>query len=306
MDTYTDMNEFLHIPDERLSGGTVLRQAQLVMLRILRVFDAICKKHSLTYWLDAGTLLGAARHGGFIPWDDDIDVMMPLADYEHFCKIAPQELPFDMFFQTVHTDPEHDICWAKIRDRFSYMDDPGGPYNYSQGIPIDIFPGYLQTERQFKYRNLFGLLPPFNNAPLKPSKRNSWKRNAYFAVWGLIQSLIRPFIKLNAIQKLLQKWGVHGVKGFCYNPLLPWFQFFPEDVVLPVSKIQFEGYEFSAPANTDLYLTIYFGDWRKLPPVSKRHSHNIQGIHITDAGLKPHKSSLRWSDYHGTETRSKK
>lgn len=305
MDTYTDMNEFLHIPDERLSGGTVLRQAQLVMLRILRVFDAICKKHSLTYWLDAGTLLGAARHGGFIPWDDDIDVMMPLADYEHFCKIAPQELPFDMFFQTVHTDPEHDICWAKIRDRFSYMDDPGGPYNYNQGIPIDIFPGYLQTERQFKYRNLFGLLPPFNNAPLKPSKRNSWKRNAYFAVWGLIQSLIRPFIKLNAIQKLLQKWGVHGVKGFCYNPLLPWFQFFPEDVVLPVSKIQFEGYEFSAPANTDLYLTIYFGDWRKLPPVSKRHSHNIQGIHITDAGLKPHKSSLRWSDYHGTETRSK-
>ena len=86
MDTYTDMNKFLHIPDERLSGGTVLRQAQLVMLRILRVFDAICKKHSLTYWLDAGTLLGAARHGGFIPWDDDIDVMMPLADYEHFCK----------------------------------------------------------------------------------------------------------------------------------------------------------------------------------------------------------------------------
>ena len=92
------MNDFLHIPDERLKGDTVLRQAQLVMLRILRVFDAICTKHSLTYWLDAGTLLGAARHGGFIPWDDDIDVMMPLSDYEKFCTLAEKELPFDMFF----------------------------------------------------------------------------------------------------------------------------------------------------------------------------------------------------------------
>ena len=227
------MSNFLHIPDERLKGDTVLRQAQFVMLRILRVFDELCTKHSLTYWLDAGTLLGAARHGGFFPWGDDIDVMMPLADYEHFCEIAEKELPFDMFFQTAHTDPEHDICWAKIRDRFSYMDDPGGPYNYNQGIPIDIFPAYLQTERQFKWRNILGLLPPFNNEPLKPSKRNSWKRNAYFTLWGIVQSIIRPFVKLHVIRSALQKWGTRGIKGFCYNPKLPWFQFFPEEVVFP-------------------------------------------------------------------------
>ena len=110
------------------------------MLRILKVFDAICCKYNLTYWMDAGTLLGAARYGGFIPWDDDVDVIMPIEDYEKFHSIAEKELPYDMFYQTNQTDPEHNISWAKIRDRFSYMDDPGGPYPYCQGIPIDIFP----------------------------------------------------------------------------------------------------------------------------------------------------------------------
>ena len=106
-------------PDERLKEGTDLQKAQRVMLRILKVFDAICKKYELTYWLDAGTLLGAARHGGFIPWDDDVDVAMPVDDYKKFCEIAPKEMPYDMFFQTKQTDSKHDITWAKIRDRIS-------------------------------------------------------------------------------------------------------------------------------------------------------------------------------------------
>jgi len=298
------MNDFLHIPDERLKGDTVLRQAQLVMLRILRVFDEICTKHALTYWLDAGTLLGAARHGGFIPWDDDIDVMMPLADYEQFCALAEKELPFDMFFQTAKTDPAHDISWAKIRDRFSYMDDPGGPYNYNQGIPIDIFPAYLQTERQFKWRNIFGLLPPFNNKPLRISKRNTWKRNAYFFAWGTIQFFMRPLVRIAPITKALQRFGRHGTKGFCYNPLLPWFQFFPTEIVLPVSKIQFEGFAFSAPADTDTYLTVYYGDWKTPPPEHKRDRHGVRGIHITDTGPKPDKHSLKWEEYYGNEQKS--
>lgn len=298
------MNDFSHIPDNRLSAAEPAHRFRLVMLRILRIFDEICKKYSLTYWLDAGTLLGAARHRGFIPWDDDIDVMMPLEDYHRFCEIAEKELPFDMFFQTSKTDPEHDISWAKIRDRFSYMDDPGGPYNYNQGIPIDIFPAYLQTRRQFKWRNIFGLLPPFNNKPLRISKRNSWKRNAYFFVWGTVQYMFRILLHIPAIKTGLQKFGKAGEKGFCYNPLLPWFQFFPENIVLPVSKITFEGYEFSAPADTNTYLTIYYGDWKTPPPEHKRGGHGVRGVHTTDAGPEPDKHSLKWEDYHPNEKTS--
>ena len=70
-----------------------LERLQKEELKILEVIDSICRKHGLTYFIDAGTTLGAVRHGGFIPWDDDADVGMPYEDYKKFCEIAPHELP---------------------------------------------------------------------------------------------------------------------------------------------------------------------------------------------------------------------
>ena len=77
-----------------------LRKAQLIMLDMLIEFDAICKKHQLQYWLDSGTLLGAVRHQGFIPWDDDIDICMERNDYQKFIQICSQELSKEYFLQT--------------------------------------------------------------------------------------------------------------------------------------------------------------------------------------------------------------
>lgn len=295
------MTEY-NFPDNRLEGETTLRSAQLVMLRILKVFDAICKKYNLKYWLDAGTLLGAARHDGFIPWDDDIDVAMPVEDYNKFLEIAENEMPYDMFFQTKKTDPEHDITWAKIRDRFSYMDDEGGPYPYNQGIPIDIFPMYIQTQRQFKHRNIAAMLPPWENEPLKTSPRYSKKHNLYNFVWGTAQRIMKmlfyiPIIK-SAYTKFLHKQSESNIEGFGYDPERPWFQFFPTECVFPLSTIHFEDADFSAPCDVDRYLTIYFDDWRTPPPEGKRAVHSVNSIHLTDAGPKPDKHSLNWTDYH--------
>lgn len=88
--------------------------AQKVMLEILQEIHKICVENNLTYWLEAGTLLGAVRHKGFIPWDDDSDVSMPRADYEKFLKIAQKKLPEDMFLQTQDTDKEYPLPWAKM------------------------------------------------------------------------------------------------------------------------------------------------------------------------------------------------
>ena len=82
-----------------------LRNCQLKQLEILKVIDSICKKHGLNYWLDGGTLLGAVRHGGFIPWDDDIDIAMDYQDMMRFAKVAPDDLPEVLFVQTPETDP---------------------------------------------------------------------------------------------------------------------------------------------------------------------------------------------------------
>ena len=284
-------------PDPRLTvEASDLRLAQLVMLRLLAIFDDICGRLGLRYWLDAGTLLGAARHGGFIPWDDDVDVMMPVEDYRVFLEAAGGELPYDVFLQTKTTDPEHDISWAKLRDRYSYMDDPGGPYPYCQGIPIDIFPAYLQTERQFRLRSFFGVIAPFGNAPDKPSGRYSLAHNAFCLANGAAQRAFLAAARIGKLKDAFLRWGARGERGWCYDPERPWFQFFPQDCVEPLGRIAFEGHSFSCPRDVDRYLTIYFGDWRTPPPESKRGTHGVGAIHLRDAGPRPHSSSLSWEE----------
>ena len=92
-----------------------LRQAQKIMLYIMKKIHEVCVKHNIKYWLDYGTLLGAIRHDGFIPWDDDLDICMMREDYEKFNKVAQAELGDEFFWQTPETDT--DLCYeyGKVR-----------------------------------------------------------------------------------------------------------------------------------------------------------------------------------------------
>ena len=130
-------------PDNRQEGETVLRQAQLVMLRMLKIIDYICRKHDISYWMCSGTLLGAVRHKGFIPWDDDLDICMIREDYERFVKIAVNEFPEDMMLQTRETDPHYHYLPlpCKVRDKKSFILSPGyEDEECEKGLFIDIFP----------------------------------------------------------------------------------------------------------------------------------------------------------------------
>ena len=80
-------------PDKREEGSTQIRQCQLVMIRMLKIVDYLCNHYQVKYFLTGGTLIGAIRHKGFIPWDDDLDISMPRASYEAFLRIAPSEIP---------------------------------------------------------------------------------------------------------------------------------------------------------------------------------------------------------------------
>ena len=93
-----------------------LRKVQIKQLTILKEIDRICKKHNIDYWLDGGTLLGAVRHRGFIPWDDDIDIAMKASDIKQFETIAQKELPTWLFLQNRQTDPYCKEDITKIRD----------------------------------------------------------------------------------------------------------------------------------------------------------------------------------------------
>ena len=192
LDLYTNMklNTFSQFPDNRLTGETPLRQLQLIALRLLKIFDQICQDNNLSYWLDAGTLLGAVRHNGFIPWDDDLDVMMPYEDYIKFCNLPSSAFPEDVFLQTQQTDTDYICPWVKLRDKFSHIDEAGGPYPYSQAVFIDIFPVLNMTERQHKFRSICTFLPPYNRTydPLvkhltfKSKIKNSLSNCFYFFI----------------------------------------------------------------------------------------------------------------------------
>src|SRR5690242_9470114 len=130
-------------PDNRENGETRLRQCQLVMLRMFKIFDFLCTRHQIKYFLTGGSLIGAVRHQGFIPWDDDLDVGMTRENYERFIQYAVPELPNDIFFQNINTDPfyrETDYVDARLRDKYSSYNHIGKKNNaFHEGLQVDIF-----------------------------------------------------------------------------------------------------------------------------------------------------------------------
>jgi lipopolysaccharide cholinephosphotransferase len=131
--------------DIRCIGKTNIEQVQLVVYRMLKILDQICKKHDIDYWLDYGTLLGAVRHKGFIPWDNEADIGMMRDDYDRFLQIVDLELPRDLFFQTAITDPNYVFSYlieGKLRDRYSnYIEfaNENPQCNWHNGIQLDFF-----------------------------------------------------------------------------------------------------------------------------------------------------------------------
>lgn len=147
LNKYLCPNSYIQFPDEREKGKTSQEQLKYVLVRLLRVFDYICKKHYIDYWLDYGTLLGAIRHNGFIPWDNDIDIGILRPDYELFLEKGVKELPRDIFFQNSDTDPNMaPYSWlveARLRDRYSNyvgaIESMGESITWHNGIQLDFF-----------------------------------------------------------------------------------------------------------------------------------------------------------------------
>jgi len=134
------------LEEEIRCGYTVtseMKKAWAVMLDLLAEFDRVCKKHNIKYYASGGTMLGAVRHKGFIPWDDDIDLMMERADYEKLCIVGPTEFKHPYFLQNKYTDPECPNIMSKLRNSettaFSAVEEHGF-MKYNKGIFIDIFP----------------------------------------------------------------------------------------------------------------------------------------------------------------------
>lgn len=258
-----------------------LRKAQLLMLNALLNINEICEENDIDYWLDWGTLLGAVRHQGFIPWDDDIDLAMPRNDYNKFINIASNLLNDDLFLQTVNNDPFYPKrtipCKIRIDNTFilEKEDVIYGTENdtlYHRGIFIDIFPIDEFTDKNFKYKRAFSVpyylktISQFNKS--KNKKRYYVSRIFKLLPWSYLENIKNKLIKTNG------DFFGYGIESPNLNHK------FKKTDIYPLKKLKFEGYEFSVPNKYNTYLIeLYGGDFMDIPPVDK------QEIHILDIKL---------------------
>ncbi len=256
--------------DRREEGETVLRQAQLVQLHILHVFHRICEEHNLTYFLLAGTALGAARHGGFIPWDDDLDVAMPRKDYKKFRKIAATVLPDDLTAE----DTGLLLPFMKVRDRYSFFYEacPDKTMADCSGIYMDIFPLDYYPSKCFK---LWEKIQRICHKTWRHSRkfRVATKRNLWKGLYALPLALLSMIVSQIAYGILWSAQFLFDKKiiGLCYN--MGNICYFNAADVFPPKRIRFEDDDFWGFQNIEAVLDAQYGAWREIPPPEKRPRH---------------------------------
>ena len=241
-----------------------LEEAKEIMLDILIEFDQICKKNNLTYWLDAGTLLGAIRHKGFIPWDDDIDVSMPRDDYNKFIQIYKKELSPYLFLQTKESDPGYSQYYTKIRNTntlFLEHDEKEKDIIYNQGIFIDIFPvNYIDSKMNHVY-------------PFLRFLGNFFTKNRFYIKYFNID-VYKYYIKI--FNNLHDHKNNFIRKGPEVTSKLKSIE---KKDIFPLKEVEFENLTFPVPYNYDKYLKEIYGDYMILLPLEQRekirHSYDI-------------------------------
>ena len=233
--------------------GSALRNDQKEMLKVLVAFAEICEKNNIQWWLCSGTLLGAARHGGFIPWDDDVDVTMFEDDYRRLEKILIEMDSEEYFYQCIKSDPDHVNPFGKFRKKKDPVEssDPRSKYFKYQGVGMDVF--YIEKSNRFASHM---------GRPTQHIKNATLRHFAIKVVQAINFGLLIPFCRLVGKINPKNQYRISLGAGFYKS------KFYKEDI-LPLSKITFEGVEFPAPGNTDAYLTHIYGDWRKLPSEEK-------------------------------------
>jgi lipopolysaccharide cholinephosphotransferase len=268
------MEDFdLLFPDEREKGETTLRQCQLVMLRMLKILDYLCKKYNIEYFLTGGTLLGAIRHEGFIPWDDDIDVGMTRNNYEKFLKHAVHELPYDIFFQNQDTDiyyPKNSRVEARLRDKYSSYKHFTTIKKCHEGLMVDIF----VYDKAFFPHNFF--VVSVNKVLLL---LNSNKKRAIFLKWISRYVPIPMVYCSNFMQTLGEMKNGTYIKTHEFSTLI---------------RRKFEDMEALIPKEYDVYLKRQYANYMNLPPIEKRISHHP----VTGDPFNPcnHKDVLFWKN----------
>ncbi len=267
--------------DDTTYGGQ-LRRLQEIQLSCLLELDRVCRENSIEYFLGGGTLLGAVRHGGFIPWDDDIDVMMTRENFDRLEAIAPEALGDDFFYQSSRTDPYYHSPFTKIRlknTRFVTPFSSRFPEMHNE-VFIDIFAHDSAPARKvFTSPHIFAtrlarsmVFHKWDGSPLHFYGRLKWVCRIMTALMNRTsmerleawERKVMTFFNSTRSRYLYDGMGEHTSHGRFEASILD------EKIYLP-----FEGHDFPVPRNYDAYLRFSYGDdYEKWPRPHARVSHH--------------------------------
>ena len=271
-------------------GGIVrelsLRELQLAELDLLKVFRQICEENGLYYTLAGGTLLGAVRHKGFIPWDDDIDVMMPRPDFERLLDKKTVDLSFLPDYVRLESWKDGgNMPFIKMRDKRTRMD-----YRYSHSdkeIWIDIFPADGCPDDDSELAKLFRRVIRRRKLLLlriaKPGDGKTFLKKILkpFAIAALAPYPIQKFCE--DYDRLVQTYDFEEcsqIGGVCWG-YGPGERIDKERYLTPV-ELEFEGEMFKCPSNYDQYLEGLYGDYMVLPPPEKRTTRHDMKVYFKE------------------------
>ena len=266
---------------EELYTREQIEKIRALELKNLKVLQSVCDRLGIEFVLYGGSLIGAVRHKGFVPWDDDLDVAMLREDYMRFVEQAPALLPEEYVLQTPYNDKRTPYTYTKLRLKGTkYVDFANHRIKTEHGIYADIYPidripdddaEYLKSFK--KYQKLV-LLYIWRQAPYPSTEGTGLKRELKSAVKRIVSALLHLIPQkcfIRRIDHVMTRYNHLETKRMGNL-------FFPEPKnlfydVLPFEKGEFEGIEVNLPRNWDLHLTLRYGNYMELPPEEERIGH---------------------------------
>ena len=262
----------------------ILARLQRELLSILDEIAAVCERHGIEWFLTGGSSLGAVRHKGMIPWDDDIDIGMVRPEYERFLEVAADELPNTLAVLEPRYTPNYAPMFAKICRRGTrFYTQETIDAGLEMGIAIDVFPhDYISSNPAVRKRQYRGAVRTTQASYLLHSPSVSRNFTGAAAVvlppaFKVAHFVLKHTTNEQALRKrfanaihLDENEPVDGLTAFGH----PYFKSLPIDLFVPPRECEFDGRRAFIPNQCDLYLDDHFGsNWNELPPVEKRKTH---------------------------------